>query len=364
MNQFRHGLVIGKFYPPHSGHEFLIRSAAERCHHVSVIVMAATAESIPLERRVAWLRETFRQRPAVTVAGVVDDEPVDFNSEHAWRVHVEHMNRGLLLAEQSRAEQAGPVDAVFTSEDYGAELARRFSATSICIDRDRRQFPVSGTAVRNNPATYWTQLAPAVREYLCLRVVIVGAESTGKTTLCAALQSTLQERGGAFSGTQWVAEYGREYTQTKFSKALVERPAIRLEQLVWTSAEFEEIARVQQDRENIAARASGAVLICDTDAFATAIWHERYTGSHSDSVAAIAASVHARRAYILTDWREVPFEQDGLRDGEHLREWMHTRFVTELRQAGVPCCVIGGTTEQRVSRALAWIDAQLSVPTA
>ena len=51
----RHGLVIGKFYPPHAGHHHLIRAAAARCARLTVVVMAATVESIPLARRVAWL---------------------------------------------------------------------------------------------------------------------------------------------------------------------------------------------------------------------------------------------------------------------------------------------------------------------
>ena len=51
----RHGLVIGKFYPPHAGHHLLVRTAAALCERVSVVVMAAQVVSIPLPARVAWI---------------------------------------------------------------------------------------------------------------------------------------------------------------------------------------------------------------------------------------------------------------------------------------------------------------------
>jgi len=35
----RHGLVIGKFYPPHAGHHLLVRTAARACERVTVIVL-------------------------------------------------------------------------------------------------------------------------------------------------------------------------------------------------------------------------------------------------------------------------------------------------------------------------------------
>jgi hypothetical protein len=40
--------------------------------------------------------------------------------------------------------------------------------------------------------------------------------------------------------------------------------------------------------------------------------------------------------YLLTDHQGVPFADDGLRDGEHLRAWMTGRFLVELADCGVP----------------------------
>jgi NadR type nicotinamide-nucleotide adenylyltransferase len=358
-HSFRHGLVIGKFYPPHNGHEYLIRCAASQCDQVSVIVMAADAERIALELRVRWLTEILADQRHVIVTGVTDNDVVDFDSESAWRAHVGHMRRGLMLADAARTAPAPAVDAVFTSEQYGDELARRFAAASVCVDQARARHPISGTAFRADPAGRWFDVAPCVREYLCRRVAIVGAESTGKTTLAAALQQAFRARDGVLANTGTVPEFGREYTERKLARARAQQADFPLEKLEWSSADFATIAHAQVEHENAAARVSGPLLICDTDAFATAIWHERYMQTSSSAVQAIAASAPPRLGYLLTSWAEVPFEQDGLRDGEAIRHWMHERFRSELERQPTPWLLVEGTLEQRTQQAMAWIDAQL-----
>ena len=47
-----HGLVIGKFYPPHEGHHLLISTAAAVCERVTVLVLSHEVESIPHALRV------------------------------------------------------------------------------------------------------------------------------------------------------------------------------------------------------------------------------------------------------------------------------------------------------------------------
>lgn len=362
---FEHALVIGKFYPPHSGHEYLIRTAADASRQVTVVVMAADCESIPLERRVSWLTEIFASRPTVTVVGVVDNVPIDYGSDAIWQAHVDLMKLGVTDAERARTRPAGPIDAVFTSEAYGDELAHRLGAVAVCLDRNRELHRVSGTAVRGDVSRHWNELAPCVREALCQRVVIVGAESTGKSTLAAALAARLRERGSAWARTEWVAEFGREYTMNKLAvaRALAARDGqtgLAVDDLHWQSAEFEVIATEQQGREDRAARTGGPVLICDTDAFATAIWHQRYVASRSEIVETIASHSPPRLGYILTGYAEVPFEQDGLRDGARIRGWMHDEFETRLASQSAAWTSVSGTLEQRLAQSIAWIDARLT----
>ena len=86
------------------------------------------------------------------------------------------------------------------------------------------------------------------------RVVIIGSESNGTTTLARAL--------AAHYRTVWVPEYGRTYSE---GRQHVAQP--------WRSDEFVHIATEQIRMEDAIARLANKVLICDTDAFATSIWN-------------------------------------------------------------------------------------------
>jgi HTH-type transcriptional regulator, transcriptional repressor of NAD biosynthesis genes len=354
-----HGLVLGKFYPPHAGHHLLIRTAAATCAQVTVLALTASWESLPLALRVAWLREVHASEPNVVVVGGMDDHPVDYGDARVWDAHMQVFES--LLAEAGRP----PVDAVFTSEAYGDELARRLGARHCLVDLERGLMPVSGTAVRADPASHWELLSPPVRAHFARRVVIVGAESTGKTTLARELRDALAARGGAFAETRWVPEVGREYTLEKLAlaRALAAwegRAAPGMNELDWPTSDFVAIARAQNALEEREARVGGPVLICDTDAFATGIWHERYRGAAAAEVDALGAA--APRLYLVTHHDDVPFQQDGIRDGEHLRAWMTARFAERLHGTRHRVVSLRGARSARLVQALAEIDAWLRSP--
>lgn len=351
----RHGLVVGKFYPPHAGHKLLIQTAARQCERVTVVVMAASHESLPLQDRVRWMREIHQQDTGVRVTGIVDDVPVDYEDDAIWDQHVDLMKRAL------DAASAPPVDAVFTSEPYGDELARRLGARSVTLDTGRVLAPVSATRVRADVASMWDFLDPPVRAALARKVVVVGAESTGTTTLSRALVDHLRARGAADGLTRWVPEYGRDYSVRKYADAVAAAqlngdPQPGFEQLQWTSPEFVHIARTQRRMELAEARLGGPVLVCDTDVFATAIWHERYLGAPCPEVDALAEEARGD-VYLLTHHDQVPFEQDAIRDGESIRAWMTARFVEKLEQTGRPFVVLHGSPTERLKRAVQAVDA-------
>ncbi|MER6201519.1 AAA family ATPase [Streptomyces sp. NPDC001586] len=345
MRRFGHGLVLGKFYPPHAGHHHLVRTAQDQCERLTVLVCAASVESVPLADRVAWMREAH---PGAEVVGAVDDIPVDLHDPAIWEAHMAIF----------RGAVPGRVDAVFTSEEYGSELARRFGAEEVLVDRERTLFPVSGTVVRGDPVGSWEFLGPAVRAALTRRVVVLGAESTGTTTLSRALAEHYRRRGGVWAKSGWVAEYGRRYSEEKLAAARAADPAASWADVSFTSEEFPVIARRQDADEERAARLGSPVLFCDTDSFATGIWHERYMGGRNPEVERIAARTR-RDLYLLTDHADVPFEDDGLRDGPRLRPWMTGRFREELERTGRRFLTVDGDREARLAKAVAAVDELL-----
>jgi NadR type nicotinamide-nucleotide adenylyltransferase len=335
--RYPHGLIVGKFYPPHAGHHHLIDTAAAQCCQLTVVVAPSSGESIPLELRCAWLRE---RHPGVTVVGVYDDHPIDYADPEIWERH---------CAVFRTAAGRDRVDAVFSSEGYGVELARRFGARHVPVDPARGAYPVSGTAVRADPAGHWALLSAPVRAYLARRVVVVGAESTGTTTMARALAGHYR--------TEWVPEFGRELTARKLAALRGTDPGATVFDVTWDRPDFVAVARAQNAAEDAAARISGPVLFGDTDARATAVWEERYLGSATDAVRALARDP---ALYLFTDHAGVPFEDDGLRDGEHVRAWMSGRLREVLAGTGVPTVVLTGPHEERLARAITAVDALLA----
>jgi HTH-type transcriptional repressor of NAD biosynthesis genes len=326
MKTFQTGVVIGKFYPPHKGHHFLIDCASAQCVKLFVLVCWKPSQNVPIDVRIACIKE---MHPGAIVIGVEDH--LDDDDTPGWAAHT------IELIGQTP-------DAVFTSEDYGDAYAQAMGAKHIMVDRARIKIPCSGTMIRGNPLEFLDWVAPVIRAFYIKRVCIVGAESTGKTTLAQNVSEHYQ--------TNWVPEYGREYCVEKWKNGIITED--------WTSEEFVSIAAEQSHREDQLARSANKVLICDTDPFATTIWHERYLHRCSTEVEKIANS---RRydLYILTG-DEVPFVQDGLRDGEHIRHWMHNRFIDALTETKRPWILVSGSLPERIALTIKCIDALMSNP--
>ncbi len=317
------GFIVGKFYPPHRGHKHLIDSARGQVDRLIVMIAHHPSQTIPGELRRAWLEEIHPDCEVHLVPDELDDD------SGQW-------------AEFTRRYLGGPPDVVFTSEDYGPEYARLMGARHVMVDRARGVVPVSGTLVRSDPLAYFDFLEPCVRAYFVRRVVLIGAESTGKTTLARRLAERFN--------TVWVPEYGREHWEQKVAGLSMNDPLPS-----WSREEFVHIATEQQARENRLAREANRVLICDTNAFATGTWRERYYQSRDPRVDAIGAADKVD-LYLLTA-PDAPFVQDGFRDGEKIRDWMHAAFRRQLEAGPTPWRLIDGPYAARWEAAEAAVEA-------
>ena len=324
MKQFAHGLVLGKFLPLHLGHVNLIQHAINACSEVTIQLLASKSESIPIAVRYRWLAEMF---PGANIVAAYDEVRVDFDDPDIWDQHMLIIERLL----------PNPVDVVFTSDEYGAELARRLNAMWVQVDPGRTLNPISGTQIRKDPYKNWNWIPKIVRAYYTRRVVILGAESTGTTTLAKALGEALD--------CEVVPEYGREWSEIR--PGGLESP--------WKHDEFVMIASKQTQLENeTAANSKNGWLVCDTDAFATILWEKRYTSSPSKDVQSIARDLAPRRIYVLTG-DEIPWVDDGLRDGRHIRSEMQQAFRGLLNAQHLPWIEVYGPVEDRLAQTLAFI---------
>jgi HTH-type transcriptional repressor of NAD biosynthesis genes len=149
-----------------------------------------------------------------------------------------------------------------------------------------------------------------------LKVVLVGPESTGKTTLC-------KELARQFSSC-WVPEICRLMAEERSQKD----NEINFH---FTLDDFIKMAHQQNTLEQYLTMQANKILFCDNDSFAVSIWCERYLEQYKSEIYDIykRANIHDNKIYIVMK-PNVPFVQDGYRDGEHIREWMFERFIEEL----------------------------------
>ena len=185
------GMILGKFMPVHKGHQHLIDFARRQVEHLTILVGSLSSEPIPGHLRYQWVQELY---PDVTVVHCTDENP-QYPHEHPdfWAIWVRSIRKFLPV---------GP-DAIFSSEEYGEELARHLGAVHIPCDLSRSAVPVSATQIREDPYASWRYIPEPVRPYSAKRVVVYGPESTGKTTLAARLAEHYR--------TVWVPEYARSY---------------------------------------------------------------------------------------------------------------------------------------------------------
>jgi len=309
------GVAVGKFNPPHVGHLHLIESGSLAVDHLYVLVCDRGDQTLPADSRAAWLRDAVPSN--VTVLVTPDDLPEE---NEPWA------RRALdVLPER-------PTLAV-TSEHWGPGWAAAMDAEHLMVDIVRKQYPISGDALRAGLASGFHHLVPAARAALARRVVLIGAESTGKTTLAQGLAESLR--------TVWVPEHGRWYWEGRRF----------LSDQSWTTDEFRPIAQAQRDLEDALARlAVGGVLIADTDALVTAVWHERYTGS-TDPWLESFAEHHRPDLYMLCD-TDIPWAQDGTRESRAERDWMQREITARAEASTVPVVLLSGTPEERLASAL------------
>jgi nicotinamide riboside kinase len=172
-------------------------------------------------------------------------------------------------------------------------------------------------------------------------VTLLGAESSGKTTLARELGAALARRGIEVAV---VAEALRE-----FCDAAARTPR---------ADEQAGIAAQQSERIDLAA-ARADVVVADTSALMIAVYSELVFGDTGLYDAALAR----QRTYQLTlvTALDLPWQADGLqREGAHVRAPVDALLRAALSRAGIAFTTIAGHGEARPAAALRAIDAALA----
>ena len=174
-------------------------------------------------------------------------------------------------------------------------------------------------------------------------IALLGAESTGKTVLAAALATGLTSPARRIA---LVPEYLREFCDRH---GRTPRPD-----------EQAHIAAEQSRRIEAAAQGHD-IVVADTTALMIAVYSEHVFGDTALYTSALAA--HARCQLTLLTALDLPWQADGLqRDGPHVREPVDAAVRHALTRANLAYSVVSGSGNARLESALACVRRALAPP--
>ncbi len=170
----------------------------------------------------------------------------------------------------------------------------------------------------------------------CIKIVIFGPESTGKTTLSKQLAAHYQ--------TNWVPEFSRQYALDKLKEG---------KQL--TEEDVLPIAIGQMQLENEIAHKTEKILVCDTNLLETLVYSQTIYNGFSPKELEKSILTHQYHLYILTSI-DVPWEKDVVRDVTTNRKEMFLIFEETLKKYNFPHIIVEGNQQKRLQKAITQIN--------
>lgn len=309
---------MGKFAPLHKGHQYLIETALSEMDEVIVMIYNCPETiDIPLDIRANWIRKLY---PKAKVFKAWDGP-----TETGYTQRIKKLNEDYVLSKIKV-----PITHFYSSEPYGEHMRGALGSVDRRVDANRKKFPVSGTLIRDNPQKYQKYIHPIVYKDLVRKIVFLGAESTGKTTIAQKLAEIYE--------TEWMPEYGREY----WEKNNVDGK-LTLEQLA-------EIARIHLEKEEDLISRAGNFLFVDTNAITTEMFSRFYHGSAHPELKRMAKLAEKRYDLCFVCDIDIPYDDDGQRNGEAHRVKFQEQIIEDLNARKVPCIMLQGSLDERINQ--------------
>jgi len=169
------------------------------------------------------------------------------------------------------------------------------------------------------------------------KIVVIGPESTGKSTLSKSLAEYFK--------CPWVPEYAREYLEKLEGQ--------------YTYDDLLEIAKGQINEEEMAIKKTENLVICDTDLHVIKVWSQhKFEKVHPW----VEQQITNRKydLYLLTDI-DIPWQDDLQR--EHPEPEQRKYFMEIYRNvvidSGIPYKVISGSIEERRKKSIEFIEGKI-----
>ncbi|MFP5470355.1 MAG: AAA family ATPase [Bacteroidia bacterium] len=166
------------------------------------------------------------------------------------------------------------------------------------------------------------------------KIVIIGPECTGKTTLAGQLAEHYN--------TKFVPEFAREYLKE-----------------IGLDYTFDDVISMAQAQMDLEQRFQAENLFVDTNLYVFKVWiEEKYNNTVDWLEEQIAEHKNSYHHYLLCDI-DIPWQGDNLREHPNTedRQRLFNRYKELLEQDGTPFSVISGLGDARLKKSVEIIDA-------
>lgn len=327
---YKVGMIGGAFDPLHIGHINAVIKAASMCEDLYIVLSySRSRDFIPMEYRYRWLRNSFRhlQNTHIVLLEDMAESKSEYDTNDYW--------------EKGRDEivnQIGKkIDVVFCGDDY--KQSKRYEKLYSCdvIYFNRNDYPISSTKIRENPFKYWDYIPTICRPYFTKKVLIVGGESTGKSTLTANLALSYN--------TNYLEEVGRDVCDYAGSEDLM------------IEEDFQTILLNHKLKEMELLKQSNRLLFVDTDALTTKFYAQFLLTDNAQlkRTEDLANAINQINRFDLVFFLEptVAFVQDGTRNTtiEADREKYSNQIKSLLNEANIKYHCLSGDYLNRFEKA-------------
>ena len=329
--QYNVGMYGGSFNPLHKGHVSCIIQAANMCKELYIVLSIGTGRAeINYRIRYRWLYTLTKHIGNVSIIMLEDDAKTKAEyGESYWKADSDKV-KGMV---------GKKIDVVFCGSDYDEK-----SFWNVCYPESElfifERNEISSTEIRNNPYKCWDWLPSVVKPYYNKKVLLMGGESTGKSTLTINLAN--------YYNTNYIDEAGRDISEKSGTD------------LMMIPEDFTEILLQHKLNEMKAIENSNKLLFIDTDALVTQFYIEFLEDANKIKNIALSDAIDGLNEYDLILFLEpdVEFVQDGDRSVviKNDREKYSNQIKAILDKHGKAYHTISGSYQERFLKAVELVD--------
>ena len=287
--QYNVGMYGGSFNPLHMGHVDCIIRAANMCKELYIVLsIGHNRGEIDGRIRYRWIYQLTKHIGNVKIITLEDEaaSKAEYDEKY-WQSD----------ADKVKAAVGKPIDVVFCGSDYDEN-----SFWNKCYPESKLYiFPrndISSTEIRKDPYAHWDWIPNIAKPYYVKKVLLMGGESTGKSTLTINLANRFN--------TNYIDEAGRDISERSGTDMMM------------LSEDFTEILLQHKLNEIKAIEHSNKVIFEDTDALITQFFMGFLEDPGIEKNKALSDAIDALNSYDLILFLEpdVEFVQDGDRSEE------------------------------------------------